>query len=87
MLDSTHRHGATELNTGTQVAVRNRFDGSWADGFEIVDRDTGGRGSFKVRRRSDESVLPARFGADDVREAASSSAAAWDAGVPTAPAP
>ena len=51
------------------VAVRSRFDGSWATGFELVDVATGGDGAmrFRVRRVSDGWVLPTAFGADDLR--------------------
>jgi hypothetical protein len=56
------------LRTGMAVAVRNRFDGAWAEGFEIARSDHG-HGPFQVRRRSDHSVLPADFSEQDVRPA------------------
>jgi hypothetical protein len=56
------------LQTGMTVVVRNRFDGAWADGFEIARSDHG-HGPFQLRRCSDHSVLPAEFSADDVRPA------------------
>lgn len=54
---------------GTRVEVRSRFEGSWARGFELVEviESRDGR-SFRVRRRSDGSVLPALFSGGDVRE-------------------
>jgi hypothetical protein len=50
------------------VEVRNRFDGSWSHGFEIVERLNGdGREPrFRLRRLSDGHVLPALFSADDI---------------------
>lgn len=54
---------------GTRVEVRSRFEGSWARGFEIVDVvERNGGAAFRIRRRSDGSVLPALFEDDDVRE-------------------
>jgi hypothetical protein len=50
------------------VAVRNHFDGAWSDGFEIARSDHGHE-PFQLRRRSDHSVLPADFSAEDVRPA------------------
>ena len=44
---------------GTRVEVRSRFEDHWSRGFEIsevVNND--GRDRYKVRRRSDGSVLP-----------------------------
>jgi hypothetical protein len=38
--------------------VRNRFDGAWVPGFELVDAN---EQTYEVRRRSDRVVLPARF--------------------------
>jgi hypothetical protein len=54
------------LRTGMTVAVRNHFDGAWSDGFEIARSDHGHE-PFQLRRRSDHSVLPADFSAEDVR--------------------
>jgi hypothetical protein len=56
------------LRTGMTVAVRNRFDGAWADGFEIARSDHG-HGPFQLRRRSEHSLLPADFSEQDVRPA------------------
>ncbi|MBM3675357.1 MAG: hypothetical protein FJW88_10500 [Actinobacteria bacterium] len=54
---------------GTRVEVRSRFEGSWARGFEIVEvMEQNGGAAFRVRRRSDGSVLPALFADGDVRE-------------------
>jgi hypothetical protein len=54
---------------GTRVEVRSRFDARWARGFEIaeiVEEDD--LPGYRVRRRSDGSVLPSLFSGDDVRE-------------------
>ncbi|MBV9409963.1 MAG: hypothetical protein JO148_00080 [Acidimicrobiia bacterium] len=50
-------------STGTPVMVRNRFDGAWVAGFELVDIK---EQTYGVRRRSDHVVLPARFDASEV---------------------
>jgi len=52
------------LQSGTPVEVRNRFDGRWARGFEIVTGDALG---YRVRRLSDGHELPSVFGLNDVR--------------------
>jgi hypothetical protein len=54
----------TELAEGTPVDVRNRFVGSWSHGFEIAERTQGG---YRVKRLSDDSVLPDVFASEDVR--------------------
>ncbi|HZU71793.1 MAG TPA: hypothetical protein VE990_03385 [Acidimicrobiales bacterium] len=50
------------------VNVRNRFDGHWSAGFQIVetlaDHDDGP--SFKLRRLSDGRVLPGLFHATEI---------------------
>lgn len=59
------------MQPGTRVEVRSRFDQRWARGFEIeerVDQDEQGGPRYRLRRRSDGSVLPALFVDDDVRE-------------------
>lgn len=52
------------LPPGTRVEVRNRFDATWARGFEIVGADDGG---YRVRRLSDGAELPTVFADHDVR--------------------
>jgi hypothetical protein len=57
------------MDPGTRVEVRSRFDRRWARGFEVegvVDDPPGPQ--YRIRRRSDGSVLPVAFVADDVRE-------------------
>jgi hypothetical protein len=50
------------------VEVRNRYDGSWSHGFEIVESIPGQSGEprFRLRRLSDGYILPALFAADDI---------------------
>jgi hypothetical protein len=57
------------MRVGERVAVRIRYNGSWADGFEIVAIEEGG---YRVRRRSDGAVLPVTTPADDLRPVVSS---------------
>jgi hypothetical protein len=54
----------TQLPEGTPVDVRNRFVGAWSHGFEVAERVQGG---YRVRRLSDDSVLPDIFPSEDVR--------------------
>ena len=49
-------HGAVE--------VRNRYDGRWAEGFEVVEERPSG---YRLQRLSDGSVLPVEFPTEDVR--------------------
>ena len=60
-MPETRRH--PQWNTGTPVMVRNRFDGAWVTGFELVGVK---EQSYEVRRRSDHVVLPARFDESEV---------------------
>ncbi len=49
--------------------MRSRFERAWARGFEIAEQvDRAGTVGYRVRRRSDGSVLPALFADDEVRE-------------------
>lgn len=50
-------------HTGIPVKVRNRFDGAWVAGFELVGIE---EQTYEVRRRSDHVVLPARFDESEV---------------------
>jgi hypothetical protein len=52
------------LTPDTRIEVRNRLDGRWSRGFEIVTIEPDG---YRVRRMSDGRVLPALFGPDDIR--------------------
>jgi hypothetical protein len=54
------------LPIGVRVEIRNRFDGAWASGFEVVRPRSNG---YVVRRLSDGAVLPVTFAATAVRMA------------------
>lgn len=57
------------MSPGTRVEVRRRFDDKWTRGFEIAAcDDSNGHPLYKVRRRSDGSILPVEFNEDDLRE-------------------
>jgi hypothetical protein len=53
------------LPPGTNVEVRNRLDGQWARGFEVITSD---RNGYRLRRLSDGGELPLLFHDDDVRK-------------------
>jgi hypothetical protein len=54
-----------ELPSGVRVEVRNRFDGAWVPGFQILAAQTSG--GYVVRRISDRSVLPVTFAESELR--------------------
>ena len=61
------------VRPGTRVEVRSRFESRWTRGFEVADRldgecDGAGQPMYKVRRRSDGSILPVTFSGADLRE-------------------
>ena len=59
------------MRPGTRVEVRSRFEAKWTRGFEVADRaasDAQGAAMYKVRRRSDGSILPVTFAEADLRE-------------------
>ena len=61
-----------KLWPGMRVEVRNRFDGSWAKAFEVVDvaqpaEPSGGDLNLRVRRLSDGVILPEAFPSTEVR--------------------
>ena len=57
------------MEPGTRVEVRTRFDQRWTRGFEVADVVTGVEGGerYRIRRRSDDTVLPTEFGSEEVR--------------------
>jgi hypothetical protein len=61
--------GSRHWAPGSQVAVRNRFTGGWAEGFLIEDRCDPSTQRYRLRRVSDDVVLPATFPATDLRPA------------------
>ena len=54
------------MRPGTRVEVRSRFEAAWSRGFEVAERVDESR--YKLRRRSDGSILPVLFEEDDLRE-------------------
>jgi hypothetical protein len=52
------------LAEGTRVEVRDRFEGGWTRGFAIAEVVDGG---YRVRRSSDDQLLPSVFATGDVR--------------------
>ncbi len=61
------------MEPGTRVEVRSRFDERWSRGFEIAEilappGEEGNGPRYRIRRRSDGSVLPTLFVDDEVRE-------------------
>ena len=59
----------TFVRPGTRVEVRSRFEAAWSRGFEVAETVQEGIGSrYKVRRRSDGSILPVLFEEADLRE-------------------
>ena len=61
-----------DVRPGTRVEVRSRFESKWTRGFEVADLVDDGHGQhepmYKVRRRSDGSILPVPFAEGDLRE-------------------
>jgi len=55
------------LQPGTDVEVRSTFDQSWKRGFVVEHASDHG---YRLRRRSDDSVLPTDFAPEVVRPAA-----------------
>ncbi len=52
------------MTVGTPVEVRTRYQGSWADGFEVAESTEHG---YWLRRASDRCLLPTPFVSRDVR--------------------
>jgi hypothetical protein len=61
MVDATER----TLIEGSHVEVRNRFDGRWTRGFVVAEVVDGG--GYRIRRTSDDQLLPSVFTKDEVR--------------------
>lgn len=53
------------LEPGTRVEVRNRLDGRWTKGFEVIEITAD---AYRLRRLSDGMELPLPFAADSVRK-------------------
>jgi hypothetical protein len=58
------------MRPGTRVEVRSRFEARWTRGFEVSEvlQPDEGPPQYRVRRRSDGSILPVTFTDDDLRE-------------------
>jgi hypothetical protein len=54
-------------DSGTRVEVRTRFDQAWVSGFEVAERVAEPGPGYRIRRRSDRSILPVVFAPEDVR--------------------
>jgi len=66
------------VDAGTRVEVRSRFDRRWSRGFEVVEEiGAGEHATYRIRRRSDGSVLPSLFDAGEVREERTKSDMWW----------
>jgi hypothetical protein len=59
--------GGNAVQIHVPVEVRSRYDGQWAAGFQIADRTEHG---YRLRRLSDDTVLPGEFSPDDIRRTA-----------------
>ncbi|MGI9646042.1 MAG: hypothetical protein ACR2O6_12110 [Ilumatobacteraceae bacterium] len=53
------------VELGARVEVRSRFEQRWSRGFEVVGAEDDG---YRVRRLSDDEVLPTVFGEDEIRK-------------------
>ncbi|HEX5095079.1 MAG TPA: hypothetical protein VFX21_03665 [Acidimicrobiia bacterium] len=57
------------MKPGSHVEVRSRFEDKWSRGFEVSEIvNNNGRDRYRVRRRSDGSILPVLFDETDLRE-------------------
>ena len=57
------------MKIGAKVEVRNRFEASWSRGFEVAEIIEAQLGlEYKIKRRSDGSLLPSLFPEEDLRE-------------------
>ena len=73
------RAASASLVPGEEVAVRTRFDGTWAEGFRVC-RERGGR--YLVERCSDGCELPADFALAELRPTTPVVAPEQDVGSP-----
>jgi hypothetical protein len=66
------------VEAGARIEVRARFDQRWARGFEVAEVVREGKAArYRVRRRSDGSILPVLFVAADLREERTRSSMWW----------
>ena len=67
-MTSPHSSPPTAASSpGSPVVVRNRFTGEWTGGFRIEEVRDAAETAYRLRRLSDDVVLPATFAAEDVR--------------------
>ena len=59
--------GFRSAASGTRVEVRSKFDQQWVGGFEVAEEVAEPGPGYRIRRRSDRSVLPVVFAPEDVR--------------------
>ena len=61
--------GISELEVGSHVEVRDRYQGTWSRGFEIsaIEISAIGDKGYRIKRISDGAVLPGTFREDEVR--------------------
>jgi hypothetical protein len=59
--------GIPAAASGTRVEVRSRFDQQWVGGFEVAEQVAEPGPGYRIRRRSDRSVLPVVFAPEEVR--------------------
>ncbi|MEJ7584634.1 MAG: hypothetical protein WKF43_11240 [Acidimicrobiales bacterium] len=64
MADATPSSGRSALEPGMAVEVHTGFDRSWSSGFDVAEVSEVG---YRLRRRSDGTLLPTVFPFDDVR--------------------
>jgi hypothetical protein len=84
-IDLTRAEHAVQQATMQAVEVRCRFGDRWVDGFEVADvLDEGDEFKYRLRRKSDGTVLPTWFDARNVRRA-SPPAPTVDASAPARP--
>jgi hypothetical protein len=62
--DTSKATSRDALAAGTAVDVRSRYVGAWSSGFEVAEPVKDG---YRIRRLSDDSVLPDVFTNEDVR--------------------
>ena len=61
------RRDIPRMPAATAVEVRERFRGGWSGGFDV---ETATPGGYRLRRTSDNHVLPGEFAGDAVRRVA-----------------
>jgi hypothetical protein len=73
-VDASKALARDTLATGTPVDVRSRYVGAWSSGFEVAESMHNG---YRIRRLSDDSILPDVFTKEDVRAQRHKNAMWW----------